>query len=411
MKKFAGWLGLSVIVCFYSSCITSRPATSLSAADNTKHTVVVLQTKKDFIFQKGTIGFSNKFSSARLNNVVVVNDSTYSVLILPENNPINPSPWYAFKIWSKKNRQVYLQLQYQQVAHRYNPKFSINGKQWQRIDDVSLNKDSTTASFKITLTANDTAFIAAQELMDLPSSYLWMDSLANLSGIHKQVIGSSINNNPIVGLNTKGASGKEIIVVLSRQHPPEITGYRAMQHFVNRILDGSSLSKKFLERFEVIVIPTINPDGVEQGHWRHNMAGVDLNRDWENFKQPETQAIRNYIITTLEKQQAKIYFAIDFHSTWYDVFYTNTDDKRSNAPGFINDWLKVFEQSIPGYKINARASGNGSNVSKAWFDRTFEAEALTYEVGDNTTVEFLKTKATIAAEKMMEMLLLTKILQ
>jgi predicted deacylase len=181
-----------------------------------------------------------------------------------------------------------------------------------------------------------------------------------------------------------------------------------MQFFVEKIFDNSPLSKKFLERFEMIIIPTINPDGVDQGHWRHNMAGVDLNRDWEEFKQPETMAVRNFIVKTLENQQAKIYFAIDFHSTWNDVFYTNTDDKRSNAPGFVNNWLKALEQSIPGYQINAKASGNGSNVSKGWFDRVFEAEAITYEVGDNTSREFLKTKATIAAEKMMELLLLTK---
>jgi len=196
--------------------------------------------------------------------------------------------------------------------------------------------------------------------------------------------------------------------VLSRQHPPEVTGYSAMQYFVNKVLDESVLSKKFLERFEMIVIPTVNPDGVDQGHWRHNMAGVDLNRDWELFKQPETKAIRDYMVSTLKKQDAKIYFAIDFHSTWNDVFYTNTDDQRSNAPGFVNAWLKALEQTIPGYKINAKASGNGSNVSKGWFDRELEAEAITYEVGDNTSTAFLKMKATIAAEKMMELLLQTK---
>jgi hypothetical protein len=58
--------------------------------------------------------------------------------------------------------------------------------------------------------------------------------------------------------------------------------------------------------------------------------------------------------------------------------------------------------------MNAKASGNGSNVSKGWFDRELEAEAITYEVGDNTSTEFLKMKATIAAEKMMELFLITK---
>jgi predicted deacylase len=329
-------------------------------------------------------------------------------MVLPENNPINPSPWYAFKLWSNKSQTVHLQLVYQHVAHRYNPKSSIDGKKWNRIDEVFLNNDSTVASFNVALTANDTAIIAAQELIDLPSSYVWVDSMAKHPFIQKQVIGNSINNNPIFSLHTKGSSGKEIVVVLSRQHPPEVTGYSAMQYFVNKVLDESVLSKKFLERFEMIVIPTVNPDGVDQGHWRHNMAGVDLNRDWELFKQPETKAIRDYMVNTLKKQDAKIYFAIDFHSTWNDVFYTNTDDQRSNAPGFVNAWLKALEQTIPGYKINAKASGNGSNVSKGWFDRELEAEAITYEVGDNTSTAFLKMKATIAAEKMMELLLQTK---
>ena len=158
------------------------------------------------------------------------------------------------------------------------------------------------------------------------------------------------NNNPIFSLHTKGASGKEIVVVLSRQHPPEVTGYSAMQYFVNKVLDESALSKKFLERFEMIVIPTVNPDGVDQGHWRHNMAGVDLNRDWELFKQPETKAIRDYMVNTLKKQDAKIYFAIDFHSTWNDVFYTNTDDQRSNAPGFVNANAKIWGQKTSDQK-------------------------------------------------------------
>ena len=407
MKNVAGCLFLAITVFVGNSCKTTN-TTITSSVKTPKNSTVDVQQKKDFIFQNGTIGFSNQFSAARLNHVKAVNDSTYSLMVLPENNPINPSPWYACKLWSNKSQVVHLQLLYQQVAHRYNPKSSIDGKKWNRIDEVFLNDDSTVASFKVTLTANDTTIIAAQELLDLPSSYEWVDSMAKHPSIQKQVIGNSINNNPIFSLHTKGASGKEIVVVLSRQHPPEVTGYSAMQYFVNKVLDESALSKKFLERFEMIVIPTVNPDGVDQGHWRHNMAGVDLNRDWELFKQPETKAIRDYMVSTLKKQDAKIYFAIDFHSTWNDVFYTNTDDQRSNAPGFVNAWLKALEQTIPGYKINAKASGNGSNVSKGWFDRELEAEAITYEVGDNTSTAFLKMKATIAAEKMMELLLQTK---
>ena len=38
-----------------------------------------------------------------------------------------------------------------------------------------------------------------------------------------------------------------------------------------------------------------NPDGVDSGYWRHNSNGVDLNRDWIEFTQPETKAIKQFL--------------------------------------------------------------------------------------------------------------------
>jgi hypothetical protein len=37
-----------------------------------------------------------------------------------------------------------------------------------------------------------------------------------------------------------------------------------------------------------------NPDGVDKGHWRLNDGGVDLNRDWGPFTQPETGMSNGY---------------------------------------------------------------------------------------------------------------------
>lgn len=50
--------------------------------------------------------FGNDFAGARLNGVVKIDENTFSVLITPENTPINGSPWYAFKVWSKTTRKL-----------------------------------------------------------------------------------------------------------------------------------------------------------------------------------------------------------------------------------------------------------------------------------------------------------------
>ena len=68
---------------------------------------------------------------------------------------------------------------------------------------------------------------------------------------------------------------KKIIVLLTRQHPPETTGYYAFQSFLETILDDSELSDVFLKTYRIIAFPIVNPDGVDLGHWRHNYGGIE----------------------------------------------------------------------------------------------------------------------------------------
>ena len=68
---------------------------------------IQLQYKGTFDLGKGVF-ISNEFDGARLNGVARSNDSLITVLIAPENTPINNSPWYAFKLWSETESEIYL---------------------------------------------------------------------------------------------------------------------------------------------------------------------------------------------------------------------------------------------------------------------------------------------------------------
>ena len=146
----------------------------------------------------------------------------------------------------------------------------------------------------------------------------------------------------------------------------------------------------------------MNPDGVDNGHWRHNTGGIDLNRDWADFNQLETQIVRDFLRKKLNGTTNKLYFGIDFHSTWDDIFYTNITEKPTHMDGLIKRWFETLEQAIPNYKVNSRGSKPASGViSKAFFNKEFNAEALVYEVGDNTSRDFTILKSKTAAEKLM----------
>ncbi|MCC9168594.1 M14 family metallopeptidase [Pontibacter harenae] len=403
--KFIKYLYLSSIGLLSLSCQAIKQTEKAdSPPDNTALATIAFQQKQKQSFNFGKVLFSNQFAAARANAFRQENDSVFSVLVAPENSPINPSPWYAFKVWSAGEQPIYIKLKYEGTKHRYNPQISSNGQTWSYVGNVQLNAQESEAFFKLPVT-QDTLLVAAQEIISAASSYQWMDSLSQMPFLRKQIIGQSILGKPIVALHSTGSSGKKLVVVLSRQHPPEVTGYMAMQSFVQATTSATPLAKRFRKAYELVVIPMINPDGVDEGNWRHSAAGVDLNRDWDVFKQPETSAVKLFLLKKLATQKAKVVFALDFHSTYSDVFYTNETSQPTNSPGFTKKWLNAFGKAIPGFEANIKPSDNGGNVSKSWFSRELGADALTYEVGDDTPRRVLKMKGRIAAETMMTLLL------
>ncbi len=401
MKVNYSFFYLTLISIVISSCAIKRQVVPFKTTQIDRDAIKIeLQQKQVFAFKDQGVFFSNDFPSARINQLEKENDSTYSIVIKSENRPINPSPWFAFKVWGTPHKNVYINLKYPEDKHRYEPKITTNYVDWKNVANVKLSADKKQANFKVQL-LTDTLIIAAQEIISAAQSYQWMDKFAAEKSLNKQIIGYSIGGKPIIALNTTKSDGKKIIVVLSRQHPPEVSGYMAMVEFVETLTGNTEEARNFLKNYELVIIPMINPDGVDEGNWRHSFAGVDLNRDWTDFKQPETRAVKEYLLNMVKQQNAKVYFALDFHSTYSDVLYTNEDRNDTNKPGLVNNWVKGLHDFEGSKKTEVKPSGNGGNVSKAWLGRVLNAEALTYEVGDNTPRPYLKQKAKKVAEVLM----------
>lgn len=363
---------------------------------DTRTVPIILQEKKSWNFKE--VSFSNQFSGARLNGVEQVNDSTYHIKIEPENSPINPSPWYAFKAWSSTAKNVYVTFDYGSVKHRYHPKISSDAKQW---EESTTQFDTKTSTLKLSM-LQDTVYVSAQELFNVRELKDWIEGLGE---VEVKSIGSSPLGFPIPLLDLNPESkAKDVIVLMSRQHPPEVTGQFAFNAFVERLLELKQKESVFFEKYRILLFPMVNPDGVEQGHWRHNTGGIDLNRDWDVYNQPETKLLAEYLIDFTQTQKKRIVLGIDFHSTWEDIYYTNLTDSKSHLPNFTGNWLKRIKEEIPGYDPKVAPSNIGKPVTKGWFYVQFGAVGITYEIGDDTDRNFIKEKSKIAADAMVEIL-------
>lgn len=253
----------------------------------------------------------------------------------------------------------------------------------------------------------DTLWVSAGELITSKHIYKWANNLAEKEYISQTKIGESREGKPINMLKIGESDDQKMIIVLSRQHPPEISGYLAMKSFVETLSADNELTQRFRDEYNTYIIPLINPDGVDHGHWRHNTGGIDLNRDWETFNQPEVSAIREFMQNKVATSGGKFYFGVDFHSTFQDIYYTINPDLKGNMPGLVPELITAMGQEFPDYEPNIRPGGlDGPRISSTSFlFYEFGAESVTFEIGDNTPRNFIKQKGEIAAVKLMELLL------
>lgn len=400
---------LSLLV--FLSC-TSPPVSGPPSSDpppeyDTTDKSINYQTRDTYSFDNGTVFFSNEFPGARMNSVSQTSPLNYQIVIDPENIPINNSAWYSFYILADNEQSIQVTLTYHDGTHRYIPKLSTDGESWQPINsqDYEVNTVENTATLSLQI-GPDTLWVSAQELMAVSHMQEWMEGLSQLDFVDLDTIGTSVNGRALVAVEiTENPGAGRHVLVIGRQHPPEISGALALRAFMERFAEDDSLSQQFRQNYVISAVPVVNPDGVDEGHWRHNAHGVDLNRDWVNFNQTEPTAVRDHFLQETQQATEPVYFAVDFHSTQSDVFYSLSSDLTTTPAGLMDQWLAAIVEQFPAEAGNISPSGIGLPTSKAFFYSTFKCPAVIYEVGDETSRDYIRAKARFAATALMELLL------
>lgn len=369
-------------------------------------------------YQSGTpclaAGYSivDDFTGARRGRCVVTSDDAVRISILKEDSMvINESPWFSFKIIPEPSgtaTSATIAIQYFGAPHRYQPKTSIDGLNWTPVDDamISINGDGDIATLRIAID-DQPIWVSAQELITPTFYKAWIRTVTEKTPASSFLVGKSKHDLTINGLDA-GSDLKDVLMIVGRQHPPEVSGAFAFFAFAETLLGESELATAFRSQYRIIAIPLLNPDGVIKGNWRHNLGDTDLNRDWGPFTQPETAGVRD-LLERLDDGDFRIRMFADFHSTKRNLLYTQNDDFPTSPPDFVPTWLASAKKRILDYEFTNEASEVSDQAnSKNYMYKRYGIPSVTFEVGDETDRDATRRAAVIFAEELMQLLLCTK---
>ena len=346
------------------------------------------------------------FDAARA-NACEIKGRKVRVTILPEATPINPSPWYAFRLETAQPQKMTVVLEYPEYKHRYPPKISPDGS-FRSIDEgaVKISRDEKQARFKV-MVDETPVYVTAQELFTDQDHRKWIHKIATAHPFAAvSLLGKSVEGREFYKIETRPFNGEAAggVVFVGRQHPPEISGAVGFQAFIEEVFSATELAQQFRETYAVTAVPILNPDGVTAGNWRFSANDVDLNRDWGPFEQPETQAMRDLLAEVDERDGVALF--LDFHATFKNVLYTQTDDVETRPRAFAERWHNALIANEPDIGI-LRQGGNNTNrtTSKSYVYKTYGAAAITYEMHEELDRETVREFSRMAAGEMMKIML------
>lgn len=91
-------------------------------------------------------------------------------------------------------------------------------------------------------------------------------------------------------------SGNKKILMWSQMHGNESTTTKALLDAIQFLTSSHVQAKALLANLQIVVIPMLNPDGAS-AYTRVNANGIDLNRDFIAFSEPESQFLKHVFET------------------------------------------------------------------------------------------------------------------
>ena len=263
-----------------------------------------------------TLIFESRFESGNLRRAIQVYEFEYDLILKPDYNTRGYTQWYYFRIGNTRAGKTYrfniINMMKPDSLYNHGMRPVVyseieakrSGKGWYRGGaDICYYQNSMkrkNAGYYYTLTFsmqfdhdNDVVYLAhcyPYTYTDIVRylNHLEMDPKRK-NRLRRRTLTQTIagNNCEMIIITTfqsdpEAIKNRKGVVITSRVHPGESGASWIMKGILD-YLTGPSLNAKILrDNFVFKIVPMLNPDGVINGSTRCNLAGVDLNRIWND---------------------------------------------------------------------------------------------------------------------------------
>lgn len=319
-------------------------------------------------------------------------------------SPNRAAGHFHFRIQAARGRKITLELR--NLANVWNSKagsvakeikqvvISEDGKNWTPVPTVFPEPERVLVTLEM---PGDSLFVARAEPYRVSDLNRFLDEIKASPRVKITPIGKTVQGRDIEIIRVGNDDAPNHVFIRARAHPWEPVGNWVVEGLVRRLLKDDADAQRFLERYNVCILPMANKDGVERGGTRFNLGGWDLNRKWDKPADPklapENAALERWLAGEI-KAGRRPSFAMDLHNDGNGMLHIS----RPDTPGIEAYLARMarFEQCLRDhtwFTVGSTKPGfhNPGTLGEGWHSR-FGIDAVILEFNCNY-IEGLKQPA------------------
>ena len=275
--------------------------------------------------------------------------------------------WFYFKADHIKDKTVTFELNELIGVYRENPHivytdytqpvYSYNQENWERIRNVKYDSASYTFQFSQHFD-QEPVWIAYAHPYPTSRLNTLIDNISTSEFVTIEDIARTKEGRSIFLVNITDTQvpndGKLNILILALQHAGEDAGAYMAEGLINFLISDDEEAQKARERFNYMIIPMMNPDGIYNGTSRYNMEMEDLNNIWLNDEkaQPEVTGVKEWVESwCAEGNEIDLFIDIHNHSQFhqYNVFIFQDHSQDSLVSIMDKYWpIRIWHSEFEG---------------------------------------------------------------